>query len=230
MWSYFSEGKFLGDIKFYILIFFLFLGVTTWKSCKDRSKIDSLPNTEYKKPEKTYVDEKGKVHSEITSTPVSTKILESLVDSLISENKRLKNTVSFVQTTTKIDTVFKERIIWKDTTKGEFEISKKDNWIDVVARGNIKTGEGEIMVKTYDTISVVTRTKKHLFKPDETVIDFSTSSPYQKVDKMRSYNVPERKSIFTLGPSLSYVYTGKEWKPGIGISLTYNLFSIKTRK
>lgn len=228
MWEYFSEGKFLSDIKFYLLVFLLFLGVITWRSCKDRR--DSIPNIEYKAPEKTWVDEKKKTHSEITSVPVSSKILESLVDSLISENKKLRNATSLIQVSTKIDTVFKERIVWRDTTTGDFELSKKDDWIDVVAKGNIKSGEGEIRVGITDTISVVTKTKKHLFKPNETIIDFSTANPYNKTQAMRSFTIPERKSIVSIGPTASYSWNGTKWSPSIGIGVTYNLFSIKTRK
>lgn len=229
MWKYLNEGRFLGDIKFYIVVCLLFLGITIWKGCKEKSKIDSLPNIEYKKPEKTYVDEKGKTHSEITSTPVSTKILESLVDSLISENKRLKNTVSLVQVTTKIDTVFKERIVWKDSTKGEFEISKKDQWIDMVAKGNTKSGEGEIKIRITDTISVVTRTKKHLFKPNETIIDFSTANPYNRTQTMRSFIVPQSRNVITFGPMVGIGYSDKI-RPFIGVGAVFNVISIKTRR
>jgi len=226
MWSYFRDGRFLGDIRFYLAIFIIFLIIVIWKN----KKTDSLPDLKYKIPEKTYVDEKGVVHNQQTTESVTTNVLDRLVDSLISENRNLRNSISLLQVTVKTDTIFRERIKWLDTTSGEFEIAKRDEWVDITAKGNIKTGEGTISLKTQDTISVVTRRKNNLFKADETIIDFSTASPYNKTQYMRSFSLKERKSIITIGPSVSYIYTGKEWKPGVGVSMVYNLFSIKTRK
>lgn len=230
MRAYFSEGKFLGDIRFWFIILILFLGIVTWKSCNKPHKVDSIPNLEYKEPEKTYVDEHAKEHNQQTTESVTTQVLDRLVDSLISENKNLKKAISLVQASTRIDTVFREKIRWIDTISGEFEIAKKDQWIDLSAKGNIKTGEGSISIKTWDTLSVVMRRKNNLFKPDEIIADVSFSSPYNQVDKMRSYSVSERKSILVIGPQASFGWDGNKWRPSVGIGVTYNLFSIKTRK
>jgi len=220
----------LKDVRTYLILGLIIVGAVYYRSCNQKAEIGQIPNINYKLPDKVYTDEKGVQHAQQTTQPTTTDVLSSLVDSLISENKNLRNAQSLVQVSTRIDTVFVEKIKWKDSTAGDFTITKNDEWIKLAVEGNIKSGESKISLETNDTISMVTTTKKHLFKPDETSMDVSLKSPYNKVQQMRSYSIPEKKSLLVVGPSAGVLWDGSKWRPSVGVAVTYNLFSIKTRK
>lgn len=220
----------LKDVRTYLILGLIIVGGVYCRSCNQKVELGQLPNINYKLPDKVYTDEKGVQHAQQTTQPTTTDVLASLVDSLISENKNLKNAQSLVQVSTRIDTVFVEKIKWKDSTAGDFVIQKKDDYINLLIEGNIKSNDSKISLEINDTISVVTTAKKHLFKPDETSIDISMKNPYNKVQQMRSYSVPEKKSLLVIGPSAGILWDGSKWRPSVGVAVTYNLFSIKTRK
>ena len=218
------------NIWFWLILALIAISIVVWRGCDQREEINQMPNLEYKTPEKTWEDEKGKVHSQITAENVTTSILDRVVDSLISENRNLRKAVSLTQVTVRVDTFWKEKIKWKDETQNEFEVTKKDDWIDLSVTGNLKTGESKISLKTMDTFSIVRRRKTHLFKPDETIIDFSSSSPYNNVQQMRSYSIPEKRVIVSFGPQAGVTYRNGKIEPYIGIGATLNIWGIKTRK
>lgn len=228
LWEYFRDGKFISDLKFWVTMALIVFGFLWYKSCNEKIELGQKPDVSYKLPDKVYTDEKGVQHAQQTTQVTTTSVLNSLVDSLISENRNLKNAISLVQVSTKIDTVFIQKIKWIDSTSGDFQISKKDEWIDLSVEGNIKSGESSIRLQTNDTISVVTTQKKHLFKPDETLIDISLRSPYHKIGQMRSISVEDKRSVLVLGPQVGYnPFNGKVT---YGVGVTLNLLSLKLRK
>lgn len=230
MLKFFTSGAFLKSITFWLIVGAIIFLIIWQRSCNQKNDLQIIPNTEYKKPEKVYQDEKGNQHQQQTSLEASTKVIDKLVDSLLSENKNLNKALLLVQQTTHIDTIFQEKIIYKDSLGEEFEIVKKDKDIDLTVTGNLRTNESKISLKIHDTLSMVMSQKKRFLRSDQTLVDISHSNSYLKGDQMRSFVVPQQKVVIAIGPTGGVGWTGTKIVSFVGIGATLNIIPIKTRK
>lgn len=221
--DFFINGTFLKSIPFWVVLGLVLVAV--WYFRSKPAPTPQIIDTNFKPPVETYKDEKGSTHSVVPSITVTEKTLETLVDSLLSENKRLKNAQSLTQVTQTTDTVFITKILWKDSTKSDFEITHEDNYIYLKATGNVNTQEANISLESKDTLSFAVLKKKHLFKRDEIVVDVSNKSPYNKVQQGRSFTLQEKKPLISFGIMAGYDPFQGKFTYGVGAVLP--VFTIK---
>lgn len=219
IWKYFIEGIFLRDFKFWAITIILILLVFQFKSCQKEGQLVDMNF----KPVKTYKDKDSVAHSVIQNQLVNQETMNRILDS-ISKNLDVKPEI-ITQYITVTDTVFRDRPIYLDTVNKSFRTSFKDPHIEIDVDGNLSNNKANFKVKTTDTLTYVSYTKKHLFKGDEHQIDVSSSSPYNTIKEARSFKIKEKKSILTVGPSI--IYNPFTNKVQVGVGATLNLFSLK---
>lgn len=220
MLDYLKNGKFLHDFKFWAILIIVFLLVLQYRSCQKEEV--QLVDMSFK-PVTQYKDKDSITHSVIQNQLVNQETMNRILDS-ISKNLDVKPQ-TITQYITKTDTVFRDRPVYIDTVNKEFRTSFKDPYIEIDVNGNLQTNKANFKIKTTDTLTYVSYTKKHLFKGDEHLIDISGKSPHNTITEGRSFKLETKKSIFVLGPSV--VYNPFTNKVQVGIGVTLNLISLK---
>lgn len=168
-----------------------------------------------------YVDKRGNKYSQIVTEDVEKKQLKKLIDSLQLSLKNKGTVTQVVQTISTTDTFIKEVPVYiKD---GTFHFNYNDSYLTL--KGAHDSSKLNIYYQSKDTISFIKHTKNPLFKPRIHYVDVVNKNPYNKINIESSLQIKEKKSIIVLGPSVFYNPLQNNF--GVGISLTYNLLSLK---
>lgn len=179
-------------------------------------------------PTENYRDKYDNLRSEIKVQEVeSKKQFKQLTDSF---KQLLKGRPSIKEVTQYVSIIDTEFVNLPVTMKGDsiFSVIKQDEYIMVSAQGNINTGIGEINLVSIDSITYINYEKKKFLKSNEHTINLSNKNPYNTIISGNSIQYREPKAILVFGPTFVYNPFNNRFSGGIGIS--YNLFSIKTRR
>lgn len=220
------------DIRYWTIIFLLLLAMAVaifYHFYSPRHTKMGPANLDLK-PTVIYKDIHGNKRSNITGIIVSEDEFKRVTDSfktLLSDKRvEIKEVTKYVNI---IDTVLK-KIYVKIDTSGNFEYEHNDDYISLRAWGNYRSNEGNFRLRGVDTITHISYVKKRLFRSNEVKVNLSNSSPYYSITEGASLTLREPKSILVFGPQVGITYTGDKLKPYVGLGMTYNLFSIKTRR
>lgn len=137
------------------------------------------------------------------------------VAELSSELDSIKIKYKNLESVTKVKTVTKYGITIPDTVT---TIEYKDRWIGYRAT-RIDNGL-KLDIQTFDSLSIYTHWKKHLFKADELTISAVSHNPHNTILGLSSIKVKARQKRFSIGPHVGLDVSGKAT---VGISLQYSL-------
>lgn len=197
--------------------------------CYQKGKNNATPIIEKQintlQPVKQYKDRDSNIHSVIITRELNKAEMSYITDS-IRKSLKVHTIVTVLSGVQRIDTEFILVPIFKDTIKHLFFTSDSDRWHKVSFLGNSLTNTGTFKLSLTDTLTEIKYIKKHIFKANQTLIDFQHSNPYFTTDLAYEYHVSTPKSIICVGPSLSYTTDGT-WH--VGISIVYNCWSLKTK-
>lgn len=169
----------------------------------------------------SYKDANGNKYSQIITEDVEKKQLKKTIDSLNVSLKKIGKIKQLVTTTLKTDTFIKEIPIYlKD---GVTHFTYQDSYLSL--KGVHDSNKLDIEYHSKDTISFITHTKKPLLKKKIYYVDVVNRNPYNNINVENSLQIKEKKSILVLGPSIQYNPFQNNFN--VGISLTYNLLSLK---
>lgn len=223
-------GDFVLSPIFYIGVTLLVVFLFT-RSCHPHVPTTTEKGIGQLVPIKTTIDKDGVQHAVIPTNVVSKEIMEYRLDSL-SRALKYKYVTSATQAALGVDTVFREKLVFLDTS-GNYVVRHSDPYLEMVDSGNLNTQEASLTLKLTDTLTHVIGVKKHLFKRSEVETQILNRNPYVKVNAGTSWVTKERKALLVLGPAVNYggYISNGQVKLGFsaGISLTLNLITLKSR-
>ena len=223
IWNYIKEGQWLKSISFWAFVVLIALYIWLWKSCNKPQEIIDLGY----KPVEKYVDKDGEEHSTIKIQEVTPETMKRIVDSIA---KNTKGKVQYItQVVTETDTIFRDIPVIIDSTKYEFKVSKKDNYLTLDITGNWKTKKADVIFQQKDTLThAITKTTRFL-KSNELKVDLSNKSPYNDYVEGRSFILKEKKPLITFGVVGGYgISTQGELRGFVGLGASLPIITIKT--
>jgi hypothetical protein len=225
-WIYWKlkDDDFLHWVKFTVFcIFIVFVLFLLQKGCSPEEVIPS----DKLQPVKTYTDNNNVTHSQIKGAVVSQEMMQHLTDSITSSLKGKVIVKTVVKYTVQTDTVFKDLPVYIDSNQN-FSIVKTNNYIDLKAWGSLKEQKANVSLLSRDTLTFIDYTQKRFLRANKRIVDISSKSPYNKITAGNFVTLKEPKVLFTVGPYIGYDMINRRW--GTGISLNFNLISIKSKK
>lgn len=173
------------------------------------------------KPSTSYKDNKGNQYSQQVIEDLEKKQLKKVIDSLNISLKRIGKIKKIITSTQKTDTFLKEIPVFIE--KDSVYFAYKDNYLFL--KGVHDSNRLSLYYQTTDTIIFITHTKNPLFKKKTHYVDVINKNPYNNITINNSLQIREKKSILVLGPSIQYNPFQNNFN--VGVSLTYNLLSLK---
>lgn len=195
---------------------------------KDDNVITVLPVL---RPTTQKVDNNGNTYTEIKGTIYTQAQMKAITDSIQKALGKGKVT-QVTQTVTRIDTFLKQDTMYVDPATGYIYVADSQKDVQLSYTGNWKLDTGSFHMKlTPDTATSVTTIKKHLLRADElTLNEYHTNSLFIPSEGY-VYTAKVPKVIAVVGPVVGGGITSSgKWEAFAGLGLTFNLFSIKSRK
>jgi len=181
-----------GSVAFALVI----ISYNTCNSYKDQSQeLESLMAS-MQDTIKTFKNKDGEQVSQIASLQGSKQNLllalgksDARLSKLIKEGATVG--ASFAQTT-KIDTVM---ILKTDTVNGVIErnSSISDKWMSIDVKERNDSLQAKVEMKDEITVSFKD-VSQGLFKKKKSVVEVTNANPYVKIDGLRSFEIPQKKS------------------------------------
>jgi len=179
-------------------------------------------------PVNHYKDKNGEEHSQITSNVLSQEEMKRITDSLrktIKGRVVIKEVTKYVQS---IDAEFNHIPLYYDSNQN-FSFTHSDNYISLSAWGNTQDKDANISLKAIDTLQYTSYLQKRFLASNKRKVDITNKSPYNTITAGNSYTTREPKSLIVIGPSITWTpFNTQKW--AIGISVTANIFSLKTKR
>jgi len=183
------------------------------------------------KPTEQKTDKKGIGYTQVSGTLYTPEQMKHIVDSIAKAIGAKPGSISDVtSTTTTIDKhAPTTKTIYLDTFRHTIADSIITKEYFLCYHGNYATRIGDFhMQLSPDTATYVSVITKRLFRSDELNVKIYHTNELFIPQQGYSYASAIPKTLAVVGPFLGIAYTGKI-VPVVGIGITFNLYSIKTK-